>query len=147
MVSLNDSPGVRGPRFRSEVIPVDDVSAIRRQSDVAAGLEVTRPGFGKLAGHASHFDDWHCGAVGQNNGHLQDCLHSIANLVGGRCLKSFSAVATLKQERLAVCDSSESGFQLIYFTGEHQGRKSRQFGGDFGEFVHVGPLRLLLDGK
>ena len=110
-----------------EVVAVDDVAAVGRQRDAVAGLVVGGAGLGELARHAAHLDDGHGRAVGQDDGHLQDGLDAVADLVGRRGLEGLGAVAALEQERLALRGGGEPLAQDVHFAGEDERREDGKF--------------------
>ncbi|CAB4646900.1 unannotated protein [freshwater metagenome] len=105
VVSLEHSGRIRGSRFFSEVIAIDDVAAVRGKGHAISGLIVAGARLGKLASHPAHLHNGHRRTVGQHHGHLQYGLDPVPNVVSGGTLESLSAVATLKQESFPTCNA------------------------------------------
>jgi len=78
---------------------------------------------------------------------LQNDLERIANFVGAELGKGFGAVATLKQESLALGNPPQLQLQILDFSGEHQRRQRLQTLFRVGQAGRVGVHRLLPDRK
>ncbi len=145
VVPLHEAPRIGLAGLGREVVAVDDVAAVGRQGHVAASLVVARPGLGELTRHAPHLDDRHRGAVGEHDGHLQQRLHAVADLVGCRAGERLGAVPALQQEGLATRGAGEPVPQDVDLTGEHERRVARDLGGRCRDGFGIRPLGLLLD--
>ena len=100
-----------------------------------------------MARHPTHLHNRHRSAVGEDNGHLQDGLHAVANLVGGRTGKRLGAVTALQQERITRRRRREALTQDVYLTGKDQRREVSNLGAGRPNSCRIRPLRLLLDGE
>ena len=145
VVALQQPLRVGPARTLGEVEAVDDVAAVGRKRDVAARLGVARAGLGELARHPPHLHDGHRRAVREHDGHLQHRLDAVADLLGRRAREGLGAVAALQQERAAGGGAGEPVAEVVDLAGEDERRQRRDLGGDRGDRVGVGPLRLLLD--
>ncbi len=96
VVALNHTIRVGASSFRSEVVAIDDVTTVGRQSNVTARFGVARAGLGKLTGHAAHLDDGHLCCVCEHDSHLQNRLHAVANLVCGGTSEGLGAISALQ---------------------------------------------------
>ncbi len=139
--------GIVAAGFRGEVVPVDDVAAVRRKSHAVAGFVVGGARLGELPRHPAHLDDRHRRTVGQDHCHLQDGLDPGADLVRRGVLECLGAVTALEQERLALGGSREPLAEDVDFAGEHEGREHREFLDGGVKNVPVLPARLLGDRK
>ena len=98
VVALEQAGGVGLTGVLGEVVPVDDVTAVGRQGDIAARFGIARAGLGELPCHPPHLHDRHRRAVGEHDGHLEHGLDPVADLLGRRAGERLSAVAALEQE-------------------------------------------------
>ena len=147
VVALDQASRVGSAALGSEVVAVDDVTAVGRQRQLAAGLRVAGARLGELPRHASHLHDGHRRAVSEDDSHLQQRLDAAADLVGGGAREGLRAVTALHQERFAACHSRQALAQNVDLTGEHERRKRGDLGRRGGGRLGVRPLRLLLDGE
>jgi len=145
VVALHQAARVCRTGLRREVVAVDDVTTVGGQRDVAARLHVVGARLRELAGHAAHLDDGHRGTVGENDGHLEDGLHAVADLLCGRSREGLSTVAALQQEGATARGRRETVTEHVDLTGEHEGRKRGDLRAGSADGVCIGPGRLLLD--
>ncbi len=111
MVRLHEPFGIRHPRRLGRVDVVDDVSAERRQFEVADHLGGGGAGLRELAGHAADLHDGNPDGVGEHDGHLQDDAQLLSNVVGGELLEALGTVAGLEQEGASGGHTGEFGLQ------------------------------------
>jgi len=145
VVPLHQASRVGGPRFGCELVAVDDVTAVRRKRQIATRLRFAGPRLRELPRHPAHLDDRHRGAVGQHDSHLQQGLHAVADLFGGRARERLGTVAALQQERLATRRACQALPQNVDLTREHQRRKRRDLFRCGGDGFGIRPHRLLFD--
>ncbi len=86
------------PAPRLGQVVVDHVPAERVDDLVADPLGGGAAGLGELPGDPAHLDHRHAGAVGQDDGHLEDDLELVADAVGGELGEGLGAVAGLEHE-------------------------------------------------
>ena len=143
VVRLQQALGVGHPRRLGGGDVVDDVTAERRQVEIADALRVGRARLGELPGDASHLHDRDAGGVAEHDGHLEDDLERVADAVGGERVERLGAVARLEQERATVGDLAEGLGEVAGLAGEHERRERGQLLEHRVERCVVGPRRLL----
>ena len=94
---------------------VDHVAAVGQQSGAVA---VRRPRLGVLAGDTAHLDHRHRGAVGEDDGHLQQRAEDALDVGLGIGLEGLGAVAALEQERPAVGDLGQPVGEVLDLGGD-----------------------------
>ncbi len=143
VVGGEQAGGIGHPGLGRRGDVVDHVAPERGQVELAHPLGRGAAGLGELAGDAAHLDHRHPGAVGEDDGHLQDEPQLVADDVGREGLEGLGAVAGLEEEGLSVGHRGQAGGQGPCLAGEHQ----RGIGGELLEHEleggHVGPLGLL----
>ena len=89
--------------------PVDQVSPVRRQRELALPLLGGRARLGVLPGEAPDPDDALLAAVHQHQAHLQDDLETVGNQRRAAVIEAFGAIAALQQEGIAFTAFSPLG--------------------------------------
>ena len=79
LVSTQHELRISGAFGQAEARTVDQVTAIARQSDAVASLDVGRTGFGVLACHPADADDALLEAMHQHQAHLQEDLEFVGD--------------------------------------------------------------------
>ena len=115
-------------RLEGEVVTIYGIASVGRQRHAFTGFVVRRARLRKLASHSTHFDYRHRRTVGQNHGHLQHCLYSVANLLCSCVGKGFGTVAALKQESFTSRGISQATAKQVNFTGKHERGPLGKFG-------------------
>ena len=101
VVGGDQAVGVGPAGVGVERLVVDHVAAERVELDVADPLGRRRPGLGELPGDPADLDHRDAGGVGEGDGHLQDDLQLVADVVGREVGEGLGAVAGLEEEGLA----------------------------------------------
>src|SRR5690606_15616431 len=82
-------------------------------------------------------------AVREHDGHLQDRLDLVADVVRGRLGEGLRTVTALEDERLPAARRGELVRQDVGLAREHERRQARELRGDLRELRLVRPHRLL----
>ncbi len=139
--------GVGAARLRREVVAVHDVAAVGRQGAHLRGSRSSLDrGFANWPGHPAHLHDRLRRRVGQHDGHLEDRLDPVADLVGSRPREGLRAVTALQQEGVAagpLARAARAGRSTS--PANTSGGRVAIFGGRRGDRIPVRPFRLLLD--
>mmetsp|Transcript_12399 Transcript_12399/g.27329 ORF Transcript_12399/g.27329 Transcript_12399/m.27329 type:complete len:382 (-) Transcript_12399:527-1672(-) len=107
------SPGIFGKLFR-----VDNISPVRWESHVSANFIGFGARFRKLSRHASHLDDRHGTAKGQDQGHLQNDAKGITHVVDIEFLERFGTISTHEQKTLSGTSPGQLFVQGSDFSGK-----------------------------
>ena len=93
--------------------------------EVADLLGVGRARLGELTGYPADLHDRDADRVGEHDGHLQDDLELLAEVVGRELFEALGAVACLEEERIAGRNLCELGLQRTGFACKHERRHRR----------------------
>ena len=116
---------------------VDDVAAVAGKLHAVYNFCRGRTRLGKLARHPPQLDHRHLGTVGQHDRHLQHHFESVADHVAAELLKTFGAIAPLKQERLTSAGCGKMLFQTARFACKNQQWIPGQFSLDGAQRVLI----------
>jgi hypothetical protein len=143
VVRLQQPARVRRAGLERELVPVDDVPAVRGQGDAVARLVIRAARLRVLTRHPAQLDHRQARTVGENDRHLQDGLDLVADLVSGGVDERLRAVTTLQHECLATAGGGEPLAQHVRLPREHQRRYDRELVPHRRQGRRIRPRRLL----
>jgi hypothetical protein len=132
-------------RLLGEGVVVDDVAAVARKFLAVAFFGRRGARLSELARDASNLHHRRSSGISEHHRHLQEHAEEIADVVGAVLGETFSAVAALQQESLAVGDARERLLQAARLAGKHQRREGRELFFDIGQPLPVRIIRHLLN--
>src|SRR5690606_330560 len=105
---------------------IDDVAAIARQRDAGSSLEVRAPRLGVLAGEPADPDHRLLQPDEHHEGHLQQDLELLNDVLGRALVEAFRAVAALQPKGLAALGLGELRLQRLDLPRRDDRRQSRE---------------------
>ena len=119
--------GVVPTGLLGEILTVNNVATVARQSNTILDLVGLRTRLGELSGHASNLDDGHGTAKRQDQTHLQNDPEGIPHVIDVELVEGLGAVAAHEEEALAVAGTGQLLVEGADLAGKDQGAASLQF--------------------
>ena len=126
-----------------EFDPIDDIAPVARQFDTIQRFRRRRARLRELARHAADLDHRAGSREGQHDGHLQQNLEGVADIVGIEFGEALGAIAALQQEGVPLGHTGQLVFQFARLAGEYQRRLRPEDVLRGGQFRGVGKFRHL----
>mmetsp|Transcript_892 Transcript_892/g.2125 ORF Transcript_892/g.2125 Transcript_892/m.2125 type:complete len:240 (+) Transcript_892:975-1694(+) len=126
MVGLHHVERVVSASLRRELLAIDDVSAVRRETNAILHLIRFTARLGELSRHASDLDDWHGRSEGQHEGHLEDDAEGVSDVIDVELVECFGAVSAHEEEALPGAGACELLVQRTDLSRKDKRRESLQ---------------------